>query len=135
MVLITVPSFFALSLAFYQLIYWSNAIEINATLQDINTSSARQFVPGDIRRAETTEISVTFVDNKGNERSITQLSPLTKYFFSYGDELTIKYFNENGFEGTIWNPTIKFYYLWVFLAYVGVSSIFIGIAKLKNQKS
>ena len=133
MILVVIPLLVTSSIAMYQFIYWSDATEIKAPLRDINVSSARQFRPGDVRRAETTEITVAFADDKGTERTITQLSPLTRYFFSYGDEITIKYFNDTNFEATVWNFTIKFYYIIVFLAYLIVSSLFIGIAELKNR--
>jgi len=134
MVLIIFPLTFAFAIAIYQLTYWANAYEIRVPLRNVNISKAAQFKPGDSRRAKTTEVTVTFVDNIGVQRIVTQLSPLTKYFFKYGDELTVRYYNDNSFTATIWNTTVKFYYLLIIIVYCAISSVFIGVVEMKNKR-
>lgn len=131
--LIILPLLLAFGGSVFQCIYWSGAKTTTAQLGDIQVSQAREFHSGDTRRANTTEIHLKFVDDQGVERQITQLSPLTKYFFKYGDTLQIRYFNEREFEGTIWNFPIKFYYIILLGGYLGVTFITILPASSKRR--
>jgi hypothetical protein len=133
-ILISIPALATILLALYQTIYWSGAKSVDVPLDNIKVSAAKAFNPTDIRRAETTEIILKIQDDMGTEHSVKQLSPLTKYFFNYGDTLTVKYFNDDSFEATIWNFTIKFYYVLVVACYLAISLLFIGFAELKNRK-
>lgn len=100
-ILIVCPLLFVLIVALSQTIYWYGSKEGTATLESIVVSESAQLKPSDVRRVTVTEIELSFTDNKGRTYRIKQLSPLTKYFFDYGDMLTVRYFNHEEFEGTI----------------------------------